>query len=113
MNIMLLTIEDFRWLLTPMISIATPNQIRAARGLLGWSQSELAANARVHPQTVSFVEREDGPRYFPSRVKIQECLENAGILFIAESDGIGDGVRFRKMASERLIDASDKGQATS
>jgi transcriptional regulator with XRE-family HTH domain len=78
-----------------MISIA---QIRAARGLLGWSQGQLAeAAGKSHP-TIKRLEREDGEGPAVSdevRDAVQSALEKAGVEFIPENGG-GAGVRLAK-----------------
>lgn len=64
----------------------TPAQIRAARALLGWHQTDLAAAAGVSFNVVSRVERElVDPRASTLRA-IQTALENAGVEFI--EDGV-------------------------
>jgi transcriptional regulator with XRE-family HTH domain len=74
----------------------TIEQLRAARGLLGWSQSELAARAGLSLPTVKRVEAGTGPRVSDeARAKLQRALEAAGVEFIGES-GEELGVRFRK-----------------
>jgi transcriptional regulator with XRE-family HTH domain len=73
--------------------LITIEQIRAARGLLGWSQSELASQAGVSVPTVKRVEAATGPRVSQqARDKLRQALEAAGIEFIAENGG-GVGVR--------------------
>jgi transcriptional regulator with XRE-family HTH domain len=75
--------------------IATPNQIRAARVLLGMSQLELAKEAGVNAGTLSIVERTDEPRNSVSRDKVQQALEEKlGIEFLAETESSGDGIRY-------------------
>jgi transcriptional regulator with XRE-family HTH domain len=79
----------------------TIEQLRAARGLLGWSQSELASRARLSLPTVKRVEAGFGPRVSDdARAKLQKALEAAGIGFIEENGG-GAGVRFRKPQDSR------------
>ena len=74
----------------------TIEQLRAARGLLGWSQSELAARAGLSLPTVKRLEGEFGPRVSEgARAKLRRAIEAAGIEFINENGG-GLGVRFRK-----------------
>jgi transcriptional regulator with XRE-family HTH domain len=74
----------------------TIEQLRAARGLLGWSQSELAARAGLSLPTVKRVEAGTGPRVSDeARAKLQRALEAAGVEFIGEC-GEELGVRFRK-----------------
>ena len=76
--------------------VTTIEQIRAARGLLGWSQSELAKRARLSLPTVKRVEAGTGPRVSDeARGRIQEALEVGGAEFISENGG-GPGVRLRK-----------------
>ena len=73
----------------------TIEQLRAARGLLGWSQSELAGQAGLSLPTVKRAEAGTGPRVSgEARRKLQQALEAAGIEFLAE-DKAGLGVRFR------------------
>jgi len=76
--------------------LVTTEQLRAARGLLGWSQSELAARAGLSLPTVKRLEGGFGPRVSDdARVKLRRAIETAGIEFIEENGG-GLGVRFRK-----------------
>jgi transcriptional regulator with XRE-family HTH domain len=75
--------------------VVTIEQLRAARGLLGWSQSELAARAGLSLPTVKRLEAGFGPRVSDeARMKMQRAIEAAGIEFIEENGG-GSGVRFR------------------
>jgi predicted transcriptional regulator len=74
----------------------TIEQIRAARGLLGWSQSELAKHAALSLPTIKRVETGTGPRVSDeARLRIQKALEAGGAQFISENGG-GPGVRLRK-----------------
>jgi transcriptional regulator with XRE-family HTH domain len=74
----------------------TVEQLRAARGLLGWSQSKLAARAGLSLPTVKRVETDLGLRVSDeARNKLQRALESAGVEFIDENGG-GAGVRLRK-----------------
>jgi transcriptional regulator with XRE-family HTH domain len=81
---------------TGNLRLITIEQIRAARGLLGWSQTELASRAGLSLPTVKRLEAGFGPRVSDeARAKLQRALEVAGIDFI-EDNGGGAGVRFRK-----------------
>jgi transcriptional regulator with XRE-family HTH domain len=81
--------------------VVTVEQLRAARGLLGWSQSELAARAGLSLPTVKRLEAGFGPRVSDeARGKLRRAIETAGIEFI-EEDGGGSGVRFRKKRRRR------------
>ena len=73
----------------------TSAQCRAARGLLGWSQQQLAAEAGVG--TVAIHQLENGtsqPRRATLDV-VKRAFEAAGVVFIDENGG-GAGVRLRK-----------------
>jgi transcriptional regulator with XRE-family HTH domain len=76
--------------------VITIEQMRAARGLLGWSQSELAKRAGLSLPTVKRVEAGKGPRVSDeARARIQQALETGGAQFISQNGG-GPGVRLRK-----------------
>ena len=76
-------------------------EIRAARGLLGWSQIELAKAASLGMATVRRVETADQKvrGSAESIWKIQTALEKAGIHFIPADDSMGPGVRLRRARS--------------
>ena len=78
----------------------TADQLRAARGLLGWSQSNLAEASGVAISTIKRMEGNRGPLRSSAEnlLKVQKALEDAGVIFIDEDDE-GPGVRLRK--SER------------
>jgi transcriptional regulator with XRE-family HTH domain len=79
----------------------TVEQLRAARGLLGWSQSKLAERAGLSLPTVKRVEINLGPRVSEeARNKLRRALESAGVEFIDENGG-GPGVRLRKRHPKR------------
>jgi transcriptional regulator with XRE-family HTH domain len=78
------------------IRLVSVEQLRAARGLLGWSQTELASRASLSLPTVKRLEGGFGPKVSDeARVRLREAIEAAGIEFIEENGG-GAGVRFRK-----------------
>jgi transcriptional regulator with XRE-family HTH domain len=84
--------------ISPVVAV---EQLRAARGLLGWSQSELAARAGLSLPTVKRLEAGFGPRVSDeARGKLRRAIEAAGIEFIEENGG-GSGVRFRKKRRRR------------
>lgn len=83
-----------------MISV---EQIRAARGLLGWSQTALAEAAGRSLPTIKRLERGDGEGPTVSddvRATVQATLEKAGVEFIPENGG-GAGVRLAKRGKKR------------
>lgn len=78
-----------------MISI---EQIRGARGLLGWSQTDLAEAAGRSLPTIKRLENEDADGAKVSddvRQAVQAALEKAGVEFIPENGG-GAGVRLAR-----------------
>jgi transcriptional regulator with XRE-family HTH domain len=94
----------------PLISAA---QIRAARGLLGWSQADLATKAKVSRSTVAILERinrsterEEGRRRRSSVtteqfLKVRTAFEEQQIEFLPQ-----EGVRVR---SSSIIDDATEG----
>ncbi|MEM9496567.1 MAG: helix-turn-helix domain-containing protein [Pseudomonadota bacterium] len=71
-------------------------QLRAARGLVGFSQEDLAKAACVSTMTVKRAEGSGSP--YPAEkalLAIRAALEAAGVEFIAENGG-GPGVRLKK-----------------
>ena len=76
----------------------TGTQIRAARALLGWTSTELAAVAGLSYATIQRAESANGvPRMqAPSMSAIQIGLEQAGVQFIPADSESGEGVRLSK-----------------
>ena len=72
-------------------------QIRAARALLGWSQSQLASAAGIGLATLQRIEQSEGMMKgnFATVLKIQNALEKAGIHFTNDESG-EIGVRLQK-----------------
>lgn len=75
----------------------TPAQIRAARALIGWKQTDLAAASGVSEMSVKNIERgATDPRASTLRA-LEAALERAGVVFLDPGhnrDG-GAGVRLR------------------
>jgi transcriptional regulator with XRE-family HTH domain len=76
----------------PMIS---PPQSRAARGLLEWSQEELASQANLGLSTIRDFEKGATMPVANNLSAMRHALEAGGIQFIAENGG-GPGVRLAK-----------------
>lgn len=76
----------------------TPQQIRAARVFVGWSQAQLAASAGVSDMTVKRFETEKGEisGTVASLQRIRTALEDAGVEFIDATQDKGPGVRLAK-----------------
>ncbi len=75
-------------------------QLRAARGLVGWSQSALAKASGLALSTIKRMEGDRGPLRSSAEnvLKVQHALEDAGVIFIDE-DELGPGVRLREPTS--------------
>ena len=88
----------------------TGGQCRAARGLLGLSQKDLATTAAVFPRTVQDFEAGARQPLSQTITVLQSALETAGIEFIPENGG-GEGVRFRDRREARQGSSGDSGDA--
>ena len=78
----------------------SPEQCRAARALLDWSQDQLSKKASVGIVTVRQLE---AGTHEPRRATldvIRRALVDAGVEFIDENGG-GPGVRLRKAAKDK------------
>lgn len=82
----------------------TGEQIRAARAMLGWEQSELAERANISVKTIKRLEGTAGRIDARSEWAVKNALEFAGIEFVGEHDWRQrtDGVRFAKDRTARL-----------
>ena len=76
----------------------TAEQLRAARALLDWSQDRLAEASGEGVATVRRLEGQSGRlrTYSDTLWWIQSALEEAGIIFIPEAEGLGPGVRLAR-----------------
>ena len=83
-------------------------QVRAARALIGWSETQLADAAGV---PISIVERfETGaPDGIAANAveKMRAALERAGVVFIPKDSGGGIGVRMREALEGEYIGWDD------
>jgi transcriptional regulator with XRE-family HTH domain len=70
-----------------------PEQCRAGRALLNWSQEELAKRARVAKQTLADFERGARSPYPRTLADIRSALEAAGVEF---TNGDAPGVRLHQ-----------------
>lgn len=71
----------------------TAAQVRAARGLIAWSQKDLAEAARVGLSTVADFERGRRVPIENNLVALERALEEAGVAF---TNGDEPGVKLRK-----------------
>jgi ribosome-binding protein aMBF1 (putative translation factor) len=75
--------------------LITPEQVRAARKLLGWTRVRLAARANTSERAIRRYEDGGGIAATLYLVRVRESLEAAGVIFV-EENGEGPGVRLRK-----------------
>jgi predicted transcriptional regulator len=73
----------------------TARQIRAARGLLGWSQQQLADKAIVSLNALARLERGQVDPRMSTLVAVHKAFTEAGVEFLA-ADMKGEGVRMAK-----------------
>ncbi len=73
--------------------IIIPAQVRAARALLDWSQSELAEAANVGVTTVRDIESERRPTGTGAMRELRRAFTNAGVIFVSGASDGGPGVR--------------------
>ena len=84
----------------PEIIMITASQCRAARGLLDWTQQELADAARIGVATVRQFEGGGAETRQATLAVLKWALESEGVEFIDENGG-GPGVRLRKRTSKK------------
>lgn len=71
-----------------------PEQSRAARGLLDWSQTELGLRANLSQSTIRDFEKGRRVPTVNNLAAIRRAFEEAGVEFI--ENGKGPGVRLKK-----------------
>lgn len=79
------------------VTMIEPAQIRAARALLGWKQTDLAAASGISEMSIKNIERGATDPRSSTLKAIQEALEGAGVLFLepGQTREGGAGVRLR------------------
>ncbi|HEY8065615.1 MAG TPA: helix-turn-helix transcriptional regulator [Methylosinus sp.] len=72
-------------------------QLKAARELVGWKQTDLSEASGLSIVTIRRLESQDGELggRADTAAKIVAALESAGVIFVDEN-GEGPGVRLRK-----------------
>lgn len=78
--------------------LLSPEQCRAARGLLDWTQEELAEQADVSRSTIRDFENGRHHLHPTTAAQVVAALERGGALLIPSGEA-GPGVRLRKPAS--------------
>jgi transcriptional regulator with XRE-family HTH domain len=78
----------------------TASQCRAARGLLDWTQQQLADAARIGVATVRLFESEAAETRHATLAVVKRAFELAGIEFIDENGG-GPGLGLKKRQQKK------------
>jgi transcriptional regulator with XRE-family HTH domain len=79
-----------------MLRSLTVEQSRAGRGLLNWSQNQLADAANIGRATIRRFEAGRRTPIPNNLAAIRRALEDAGVEFIPANGGKGVGVRLRE-----------------
>ncbi len=74
----------------------SPGQVRGARGMLGWSQTQLAIACDLPLTTVHRLESGTSKPQRRTVEAIRQALEVAGVEFIEAARGKGPGVRLAR-----------------
>ena len=84
-------------------SIIFAAKIRAARGLLNWSQGKLAERAGVSKQSVTRIEAGTMDPRFSTMTALNEAIRSAGVVLADDVDGIVQ----LSISWEKLLPPSD------
>lgn len=78
-------------------AMITPAQIRAARALLGWKQTDLAERSGVSEISIKNIERSATDPRSSTLGALERAFNDAGLVFLDPGDTRdgGPGVRFR------------------
>lgn len=73
-------------------------QIKAARALLSWSQSDLCRVAGISRATLNDLENDSGDPRRSSTDKVEAAFANNGVIFLSDGDTRegGPGVRLKR-----------------
>lgn len=89
------------------VAMITPEQIRAARALLNWSQAQLAEVSQIASQSIKNIERGVTDPRLSTAMAIKTTLEKAGVQFLDPHDAAtGPGVALK--ASESAADLTHR-----
>lgn len=80
----------------------TPEQCRAARAMLDWTQDRLASEAHVSRSTVRGFESRQHALHRATAAAIRFTLEAAGAVFLEPRGNAGPGVRLSRAATAKL-----------
>ena len=85
--------------MSPSETAITPAQCRAARGLLGWNQKELAEKAGISAVAVNQFETGISEPRRSTLDVVRRAFEGAGVVFIDENGG-GAGLRLKRRSKK-------------
>lgn len=74
----------------------SPEQSRAARQLLNWTAQDLEDASGISARTISLFETAKRDLRTSNMQSIVEAFETAGVEFLPEGRGKGEGVRLRE-----------------
>lgn len=89
-----------------------PEQCRAARGLLNWTQEQLAVLAGVSRSTIKDFECHRHALHRTTECLLVDALTHAGVLLLS-SENEGPGVRLKQLEPARQPGEADPGPAVS
>lgn len=80
----------------------TPEQCRAGRALLGWTQSDLERESGVARKTLADFENSNRSHYDRTIADVQRALERGGITFLEPIpfSTFGPGVQLKKSKAQ-------------
>jgi transcriptional regulator with XRE-family HTH domain len=83
----------------------TAGQIRAARALIGWKQTDLAKASGVAEISIKNIEREATDPRSSTLAALQAAFEKAGVVFLEPGDTRdgGPGLRLKKPEHRRAL----------
>lgn len=84
-----------------------PEQCRAARGLLNWTQEQLAVLAGVSRSTIKDFECHRHALHRTTENLLVDALTQGGVLLLS-SENEGPGVRLKQHGSKRQANATDR-----
>lgn len=93
------------------MALLTPQQCRAGRALLKWPQVRLAAKAELSEGTVRDFENEVRTPPASKLSRIRRALEDAGVMFTALGDQVGQGPAVRLKTAAPALATPAEGEA--